>query len=205
MKKFISFIILLIIIPLLLYAQNNKIGILIIGGINFYSLKYNSTNRFIPAYTSKLSYEIGGGTNFYLTNKFYLEVDILYKVKKSELIRFSGVEWSDVFYKFKYLAIPILTHYKFSFSKFNVFTTLGMESDFLLKSLIEDKRNDVILETTEDTNSIDFQLISGLGIKYKKLSVEFRYGMGLLNLNMGDTKGLIVKNMGFEFLITHYF
>jgi hypothetical protein len=47
--------------------------------------------------------------------------------------------------------------------------------------------------------------VSGLGIRYKKFSFEFRYGIGLLNLNTEPESDLTVKNSGFELLLSFVF
>lgn len=207
MKKFTYFPILFIIISPFLYTQSNKkIEFCALGSLNFYNLSYDYSGEIpVPEHSPELSYAFGGGANYYLSDKFFLETNILYKVKKSELIKFSGLEWEDTFYQFKYLTLPILAHYHFPVSKSNIFITLGLETGILLKSRVEDKRNNVIVEPIENTNSTDFQLISGFGIRYKKLSLEFRYGCGLLNLNKEKTTGFSVKNSGFEFLVAYHF
>lgn len=177
------------------YAQGNKKAeFSALVGLSFYNLKYYSQySILLPEHSPALSFLIGGGAQLFINNKFSLEADILYKVKKSEVESYSGIEWYDVFYTFKYLAFPIVAHYYFPVTKFKIFVTLGMEPDILLKSHVE------------STNSVDFQLISGLGIRYNKFSLEFRYGKGLLNLNAVRVSNFTIMNRGFEFLVAFHF
>lgn len=207
MKRIIYILIVLVSISASIQAQSNKkVEFIALGGFNFCNqefsyrdISYSSTSN------AKLAYNFGAGAKFYLFNKFSLEVDILYKSKKSGLLVFSGLESWEIFHKFQYLAFPVLAHYRFPISKFNIFATFGLETDFLLKSQVEDKGNDIITEPIPNANRLDFQLISGLGIRYKPLSFEFRYGLGLLNLNSVIGSNLIVKNRGIEFLIGYHF
>ena len=202
---FIFFVLILISVPVHT-QQNKKIEFSAVGGFNFCKHKFSYPEKFpLPQHDPKLAYSLGAGVNFYLFHKFSLEVEVLYKAKKSELVEFSGLEWGDTFYRYEYLAFPVLVHYQLPFSKFNIFATMGVETSFLLESQLDDKRNNIVQEPIEYIRKSDFQFISGLGLRYKKLSLEFRYGLGFLNLNADKESDLVVKNKGFEFIISYYF
>lgn len=201
----IFFILILISVPVL-GQQNKRIEFSAIGGFNFCKHKFSYAEKFpLPQHDPKLAYSLGAGVNFYLFHRLSLEVDVLYKTKKSELAEFSGIAWGDTFYRYKYLSFPVLVNYQLPFSKFNIFATLGLETGFLLKSQLLDKRNNITIEPIDYIKKSDFQLISGLGLRYKKISLAFRYGLGLLNLNTEKESDLVVKNKGFEFIISYYF
>lgn len=206
MKKSIIFLTMIVFLYAYLYAQENKkIEFSVIGGINFYKQTFSNIESFpLPQHDPKLGYDLGLGAHVDVFDKFSLEADVLYKTKESELVEFSGLDWEETFYRYKYLVLPIMAHYHFHVSKVEILATLGVESGILLKSQLEDKRNDIIIEAIEYVKKSDFQFISGLGLRYKRFSLAFRYGLGLLNLNKEEESELVVKNRGIEFIFSFY-
>lgn len=198
-------IIVFILIPVYLYAEGNKrIEISAIGGFSLYNLKFSYSGPSpIPEHSPGLGFHLGAGVNVHLFNGFSFETDIIYKAKKSELVNFLGVEWGDTFYNLHYAAFPVLLNYKMPFSKIKIFTTLGLEFDFLLKSQIKDKKNDVVIQPIEYIKSSDIQFILGLGIRCRKFCLKIRYGLGLVNLNTEIGNDLVVKNRGFECSVSY--
>jgi hypothetical protein len=154
-----------------------------------------------PIHSPRLACSLGIGFRFPFSQKFSIETDILYKAKKSELTRFSGVDWNDTYYHLQCLAISLLAHLQFPLSKVQVFAILGAEGSWIFKSLIEDKKNDLIIEPIPGLKSYDLQAVAGAGIRYKRISIEFRYEYGLLNISKDRESGLSIKSRGFEFLI----
>jgi hypothetical protein len=207
MKRYIIILLACIFISPLIYAQDNKkVFISVLGGINFFQSTYQYADAFhLPEHDASLGYSIGAGIAFNLTKNFFLELELLYKSKKSELVEFSGLEWGDTFFQFHYLALPLLGHYRFAVSEFDIFPTLGLEFNYLLKSRVEDKKNGYIIESIENSKSYDLQIIAGLGLGYQKFSVEFRLYYGLLNLNEEKENDLVVKNKGYELIFAFFF
>lgn len=154
-----------------------------------------------PKYSPRLAYSLGMGFCFPLFQNFSLEANILYRTKKSELVRFSGVEWNDTCYHLQCLAIPFLAQLQFPVFKIQIFVILGAEGSWIFRSRIEDKKNDVTIKPIPGLKSYDLQAVGGAGIRYKKISIEIRYGYGLLNLSKDRESGLAIKDRGFEFLV----
>lgn len=198
-------VIVFILIPAYFFAEGNKrIEISVIGGFNLYSQKFSYSGPSpIPKHSPRLGFHLGAGVNVHLFNRFSIETDIIYKAKKSELVNFLGVEWGDTYYNLHYVALPILLNYKMPFSKIKIFTTLGLEFDFLLKSQIHDKKNDIVIQPIEYIKSSDIQFILGLGIQYRKFSLKISYGLGLMNINAETQNDLVVKNRGLECSVSY--
>jgi hypothetical protein len=152
-----------------------------------------------PQHSPRLAYSLGLGFYFPISQKFSLETNILYRTKKSELTKYSGIDWNDTYYHLRCLAIPFLAHFRFPVSKIQVFAIFGAEGSWIFNSRIEDKKNDVVIKPIPGLKSYDFQAVAGAGIRYKRLSVEFRYEYGLLNLSKDS--GLSIESRGFEFLL----
>lgn len=136
-----------------------------------------------PKYSPRLGYCLGVGFCFPFSQRFSIESDILYKSKKSELTRFSGIEWNDTYYRMQCVTIPLLAHIGFPVSKIQFFVAFGIQGDWIFMSRIEDKKNDVRIEPTPGLKPCDLQAVGGVGIRYKKISIEFTYEYGLFNLS----------------------
>jgi hypothetical protein len=192
-------------IPVFLHAEARKqIEISALGGFNLYHQKFSYSGLSpIPEHSPRLGFHLGAAANLHLFSGFSLETDILYRSKKSELVDFLGEDWGDTYYKLDYLALPVLINYRVPISSISLFTTLGLEFDFLLKSQIRDKKNDVVIQPIAYIRSSDVHLISGLGIRRGRFSLMIRYGFGLVNLNTETTNDLVVKNRGIECSISY--
>jgi hypothetical protein len=154
-----------------------------------------------PKHSPRFGNSLGIGFCLPFSQKFSIETDILYKAKKSELTEFSGVDCNDTYYHLQCLAIPLLAHLQVPVSKIQIFVILGAEGSWIFKSRIEDKKNDIIIKPMPGLKSVDLQAVGGTGIRYKKISIEFRYEYGLLNLSKDRDSGLSIKSRGFEFLL----
>ena len=152
-------------------------------------------------YSPRLAYGLGIGLSFPVSQKVSLETDILYKTKRSELTKFSDLDWNDTFYDLRCLAVPLLAQARFQISKIELRAILGAEGSWIFNSRIEDKKDDIILEPIPGLKSYDLQAVGGVGILYQRISLEFRYQYGLLNLSKERESGLSIRNHGFEFLI----
>lgn len=154
-----------------------------------------------PQQSPRPGFSVGLGSYFRVSKTVSLETDILYRMKKAELTKFSGMEWNDTYYHLQCLAIPFLAHLQVPISKIHVLILLGVEGSWIFKSRIKDKKNDVIIKPIPGLKSVDLQAVGGAGIGYKKISIEFRYEYGFLNLTKDRESGLVIKDQGFEFLI----
>jgi hypothetical protein len=174
----------------------------LLGSFQFSRLSVTSPDLSAPPkHSPRFAYGLGIGFRFPFSQKFSIETDILYKAKKSELTRFSGIEWSDTYYRMQCLAIPFLVRLRFPVSKIQFFVVFGVEGDWNFKTRIEDKKNDVIIEPIPGLKSYDLQAVGGAGIRYGRVSGEFRYEYGLLSLSTDRDSGLSIKSRGFEFLV----
>jgi len=173
-----------------------------IGSFQFSHLSVASPDALTSARQSpRLALSVGLGFCFRVSKNLSLETDILYRTKKAELIRFSGIEWNDTYYRMQCLTIPFLAHFRFPVSKIHFFAIFGVQNDWIIKSRIEDKKNDLIIEPIPGLKSYDLQAVAGAGIRYSRVSVEFRYEYGLLNLSKDRDSGLSIKSRDFEFLV----
>ncbi len=144
---------------------------------------------------------VGMGFCLPLSQKFALETDVLYKQRKSELTRFSGLAWSDTYYHLRCLAVPLLAHLRFPVSKVQIIVTWGAEGSWVLGSRFEDSKIGLTISPIPGLKSYDLQAVGGAGIRYRRISVEFRYGYGLLNLSQDRESGLSIRSRGFEILV----
>jgi hypothetical protein len=207
MKKNIILFTAFIFLTSIIHAQENKhYTFSVMGSINFFQQKFSCPEEFpLPQHEPALAYSAGLGAEFRLFHRFFLEADVLYKVKMSELVKFSGLSWGDTFYKFYYVALPILLKYRFPVSRFVVFPVLGLEIDFLLKSQVKDEKHNLVVKPVENTRFFDLHVVSGLGVSYRRIFLAFRYAYGLMNLNTEKESDLVVKNRGFEFIVGFHF
>jgi hypothetical protein len=207
MRKTINFFLLFCLLGLILQAETDKkVNLSALGGGNLYTLNIQNPGELpLPRHQARLAYSFGAGVRFRLLKGLSLETDILYKAKRSELVEFYGTEWGDTFYKLNYLALPVLLRYEFPLARFVVSPALGLEAGYLLSSKIDDKKNDAVVNPIPNTDSMDFQAVFGLGVRYKKISLDLRYGWGLKNLNTEQDSPLVVKNRGLEFLFSFHF
>lgn len=173
-----------------------------LGGFQFSHLSIVDSGALTnPRQSPRLAFSAGAGFCFPLLKAVSLETDILYKTKKAELTRFSGIEWSDTYYRMQCVTIPFLAHLRFLVSKFRFFGIFGVQGDWILKSCIVDEKNDLRIEPIPGLKAYDLQAVAGAGIRHGRVSVEFRYEYGLLNLSNDKESGFFIKNRGFEFLI----
>jgi len=178
---------------------------------NFYNLKFSHPLFFVPVHEPRLSYGFGVGTKINLIHQLHIGIDVIYKVKKSELVEFSGMEWANVYYRLRYLSFPVIIQYRIPVSSTVFFADVGFEPNFLMNSQVKDEKNDIIIESIMSTNNFDVQILLGGGIRYKFISLTARYGWGLQNLNQGVIEyGLgpdivKVRNKGFECVLSFYF
>ena len=207
MKKYIILLTVFIILTSVIHAQENKhYTFSVMGSINFFQQKFSCPEEFpLPQHDPALAYSAGLGAEFRLFHRFFLEADVLYKVKTSELVEFSGLSWGDTYYRFQYIALPLLLNYRFPVSRFIIFPVLGMEIDFLLKSQVKDEKHNLVVKPVENTRLFDLQVVSGLGVSFRRISLAFRYAHGLMNLNTEEESDLVVKNRGFEFIVGFHF
>jgi hypothetical protein len=207
MRKNIILFAAFIFLTSVIYAQEkNHYAFSVIGSINFFQQKFSCPEKFSPPkHDPVLAYSAGLGAEFRLFQRLFLEADVLYKVKASELVEFSGISWGDTYYRFKYIALPLLLKYRFPASRFDVFPILGMEIDFLLTSKVKDEKRSLVVQPVENTRSFDLQVISGLGVSYRRISLAFCYAHGLMNLNTEEESNLTLKNRGFEFIVGFHF
>lgn len=207
MKKGIILIAVFIFLTSIAHAQENKhYAFSVVGSINFFHQEFRCPEEFpLPQHEPALAYSAGLGAEFHLFHRFFLEADVLYKVKKSELVEFSGLSWGDTYYRFQYIALLLLLKYRFPVSRFVVFPILGLETDFLLKSQVKDEKRNLMVKPIENTRFFDLQVVSGLGLSYRRISLAFHYAYGLMNLNTKKESVLIVKNKGFEFIVCFHF
>ena len=210
MKRYLVFSLILLLFAFTSsFAQVIKGGkIYLVGGLNLYNQNFGyseGVNPLIPPprHEAKLGYCAGVGVSFDLSKRFFLETNVLYKEKRSELVEFSGVKWGDTFYKLTYLALPLLAHYRLPLSEFSIFATLGVEADICLISKIVDKRNNIVIKPITNIRKGDLQLISGFGVSYRRLSLGLRYGFGLVDLNKEEGSELTIKNRGWEFMVSY--
>lgn len=200
MKRTTFFLANLILISPLVHSFP-RIELYSLGGFQFSHLSVASPDLSAsPEHSPRLAYSLGIGFRFPLFKCFSLEMDILYGTKKSELTRFSGAVWNDTYYHLQCLAIPLLARLQFPVSKIQVFAILGVEGNWIFGSRIEDKKNDVTIKPIPGVKSYDLQAVGGAGIRHKKISIEFRYGYGLLNLSKDRESGLSIRSQGFELL-----
>jgi hypothetical protein len=144
---------------------------------------------------------VGMGFCLPLSQKFALETDFLYRQKKSELTRFSGLAWSDTYYHLRCLAVPLLARFRFPVSRIQVILIFGAEGSSILESRFEDNKIGLTISPIPGLKSFDLQAVGGAGIRHRRISVEFRYGHGLLNLSQDRESGLSIRSQGFEILV----
>jgi len=154
-----------------------------------------------PQQSPRLAFSVGVGFCFPVSKTVSLETDILYRTKKAELTRFSRIEWNDTYYRMQCLTIPFLAHLRFPVSSIQLFAVFGVQGDWIFKSCIDDNKNDVRIEPIPGLKSYDLQAVGGVGIRRGRVSVEFRYEYGLLNLSKDKDSGLSIKGRGFTFLL----
>ena len=152
----------------------------------------------------RLAFSVGVGLCIPLQKTVSLETDIFYRTKKSELTRFSGIEWNDTYYRMQCLTIPLFVRIGFPVSKVRFFGVFGVQGDWIFKSRIEDKKNDIRIEPIPGLKSYDIQAVGGIGIRRGRVSVEFRYEYGLLNLSKDKDCGLSIRSRGVEFLLAFH-
>jgi hypothetical protein len=155
-----------------------------------------------PQQSPRLAFSAGVGFCFPLLKTVSLETNILYRTKKSELTRFSGIEWNDTYYRMQCLTIPLLARIGFPVSSIEFFAVFGVQGDWIFKSRIEDRKNDIRIEPIPGLKSYDLQAVGGVGIRRGRVSVEFKYEYGLLNLSKDKDSGLSIRSRGFELMLS---
>jgi len=207
MKKGIILFAVFMFLTSVTHAQENKhYAFSVIGSLNFFHQTFSCPEEFpLPQHEPALAFSAGLGAEFRLFHRFFLEANVLYKVKKSELVEFSGLSWGDTHYRFQSIALPLLLKYRFPLSRFVVFPILGLETDFLLKSQVKDEKRNLMVKPVENTRFFDLQVVSGVEVSYRRISLAFRYAYGLMNLNTKEESDLVVKNSGFEFIVGFHF
>jgi hypothetical protein len=210
-KLFCGFLLFLLLFSAVFPDNHQRIEFNASVSANFYNLKFSHPLFFVPVHEPRLSYGFGAGTKIHLIHQLYLGIDAIYKVKKSELVEFSGMEWADMYYRLRYLSFPVTIQYRIPVSNIVLFADIGFEPHFLMNSQVKDEKNDIIIESIMSTNNFDVQILLGGGIRYKFVSLTARYGWGLQNLNQGVIEyGLgpdimKVRNRGFECILSFYF
>ena len=217
-------------------AQDIKYGVKV--GLNNYSVNgvvsslddigvYDSEIYGVPSSNSRISFHLGGVAEFALSEKFAMQVELLFssqgqrtidEIKSTEPFTSDRVVLStDLVTKLDYIVLPIAFKYKAT-------KAISIEAGPQIGYLVSAKRkgevngtsgfvSNIPIERLYDDNikkelkSIDFGLIFGLGYQLKSgLIVQARYYLGLSEIVKEDNFGeFSAKNQGLQVSIVHIF
>ncbi|WP_312090921.1 porin family protein [Chryseobacterium sp.] len=163
--------------------KNSKIRLGVKAGVNFSNI-YEKETGF--NYGNKTGIHIGGLVQIPISNKLFLQPELLYSMQGS--IATIPEESTELKMKMNYLTIPVIVKYNI-FEKFNI--EAGPQIGFLLSSNITANYKDedaifddgLTLNDKEYKNKIDFSF--GLGASYeinKNIFVGIRYNVGISNV-----------------------
>jgi len=162
-------------------AQDIRFGLK--GGINLSSftgdLDYTS---------SKVSFQAGGFAEFKISNKFFIQPEIVYSSQGSKYKDFGFNSSLEERINVNYLNIPVMAKY-YIIDKLNI--EVGPQIGFLIGGK---RRYDVIIESGQkfsnsynsknDFKNVDFGLNFGAGYDFtEKVFIGVRYNLGLGNVS----------------------
>ena len=141
--------------------------------------------------------------NYSLNERIYLQTELNYDQK--------GARTGDFKIDYDYLSVPVLFNFSLGKSwktplRFNIYT--GPYVAFLLngESEIENSELNEITDLKDNTNTAEFGLITGFGIKYpinkQNIIFDIRLGLGLspFDKNDNDPKNKYIGiSLGYEF------
>jgi opacity protein-like surface antigen len=138
------------------------------AGVNVSSIKKTHYNQ----YTALPGINTGLFSNVYLSDKYYVDVELLLSVKGYNSILIPAGTTS---HRLSYISVPVLMGYKPS-QKFSF--VLGPEMNFLTKATMKNKNGKKTI--SDDFEKFDFGIDAGAAYHLsKKISLGVRYNYGL--------------------------
>lgn len=149
------------------------------GGLNFTNYRDGALSGF--NFETATNYHFGGLVEFSLLSNLNIQVELLYSTQGAQFERVGF----DVKNELGYLAIPVLA--KVYINNENLSLEVGPQFSFLAT-----ERNKV---GTTDTETYDFGLVGGLGLKLSNtFFVQARYVLGLSDVKPNAD----IKNSGIQ-------
>lgn len=188
MKRFNLALILILAVSLAAGAQaETDFGIK--AGVSISNIKGDNTDGL----DSKTGFMVGGFASIPISAPAAIQPEVFYVQKGAKF----GLGGADASFKLDYIEIPVLFKYTVDGESARPFFLLGPSLGFKMsaKTEVEGTSEDV-----EDVASTDFGLVFGLGMNMQQFLIEFRYTLGLSNINdlEGDPDSL--KNSAFGIL-----
>ena len=199
MKKIIGFMLLTFIAFTTLNAQSNFIGLRAGMELSRFNMKNKPNDYNIK---NKNGFTVGIFYRYHFTKCFSVQPEIDLVRGGSKLTpKESG---NNTEYKMTYLNIPVLAGYNISVSKsFSPRIFVGPQLGFILSAKQEGEKKTDIKKKTKSPN---FGLVFGAGgdfsIGENLFSLDFRYNLGLKNINK-DFTGEKVKQNSFSFTVSY--
>lgn len=188
------------------YAQKAQFGIK--GGLNVANQNYSGDGA--PSPSSIIGFNVGGFTEFKMSEKFSIQPELLYSTQGSKMnmvVNYDGTDYeTENTFKLSYINIPVMFKY-YATNKFSL--EAGPQIGFLVDSKL---KTDVLGQSvTQDAKnifeSIDFGLNLGAGYYFtEKFSAGVRYNLGLSNVlktESGDDSK--IKNSVFSLSVGYKF
>jgi opacity protein-like surface antigen len=171
------------------------------------ALNIATLNGDVENQSSYTGFQVGGFAEIKVTDKFFVQPELLYSTQGSREKQIQNVQGVDynvaVVYKFAYINIPVMAKYYVAKS-FSL--EAGPQFGFLTSAKAEVK---VLGESTEVdmkdyVKAVDFGLNLGAGYDFtEKFSAGIRYNFGLANINKEDSGE--IKNAVFSVSLGYKF
>lgn len=163
----------------LVTAQDAKFGVK--GGVNFSNIIAGGDSNNIDDENLLTSYHAGIFTQLAVTETFYVQPELLYSRKGSE-ISFGGL--GDAKLRLDYIELPVMF-------RIQILETINIEAGpyaaYLLDSTIADGDNDLITSLdTDDFRKLDYGLAVGAGFNLDAIEFGARYNYGLASISKND-------------------
>ncbi len=160
-------------------AQDAKFGVK--GGVNFSNIIAGGDSSNISDENLLTSFHLGVFTQLAVTETFYVQPELLYSRKGSEL---SFGALGDAKLRLDYIELPVMF-------RIQILETINIEAGpyaaYLIESTFADGNNNVIATLdTDDFRKLDYGLGIGAGFNLDAIEFGARYNYGLASISKND-------------------
>jgi hypothetical protein len=189
MKRFCLVLVLILTVALAAGAQAGETTFGLKAGVSIANIKGDNTD----ALDTKTGFMGGGFASIPISAPAAIQPEVFYVQKGAKF----GVGDVDASFKLEYIEIPVLFKYTVDGESARPFFLLGPSFGYKISAKTEANG---LTADVDDVSSTDFGLVFGLGMNMQKFLIEFRYTLGLSNINdlEGDSDSL--KNSAFGIL-----
>jgi len=157
---------------------------------------------------------LAGGLSFkyYQTITVGFQLDLLFLKTMGKYSRIESLASGNTKVNYSqginYLSIPLSTNFYLSDRHESevVYLTLGVTPSFLLSAKLENDLQETGKtkeSNASDFNKMDFALVTGVGLEFRRLDLHLQYSLGLIDVNATEN-GSKITNHGPNIRITYF-